>query len=209
MHKRHLTASALLASALVLTACGSTGNDTAATGGSTSSPGSSTPAETAKGNDADTAFLTGMKPHHEQAVTMSEMVLAADPPAEVAAIAQQIKGAQDPEIEQISTMLEDLGQQVGGGGGRGGGHGGDTGGGSGGHGGMMSDAMMGELDAASGTKAARRYLEGMVEHHQGAIEASDMEIADGQYEPAVALARTIKAAQTEEISEMQALLTSL
>ena len=92
MNERHLTASALLASPLVLTACGNGANDTAS---STASGGSSSAAETAKGNDADIEFLSGMKPHHQQAVEMSEMVLAANPPAQVAAIAQQIKAAQD------------------------------------------------------------------------------------------------------------------
>ena len=201
MNKRHLTASALLASALVLTACGNGGNDTAS---STGNGGGSTSAETAKGNDADIAFLTGMTPHHEQAVEMSEMVLAADPPAEVAAIANQIKDAQAPEIEQMKTMLTDLGEKP-----AEEAHSGGHSAGMAGHGGMMSDADMAALMDATGTDAARLYLEGMIEHHQGAIDASDAEIADGQYEPAIELAKTIKTAQAAEITEMQALLKNL
>jgi uncharacterized protein (DUF305 family) len=200
MNKRHLTASAFLASALVLTACGSSGNDT----GSTGNGGSGTSAETAKGNDADVAFLTGMTPHHEQAVEMSELVLAGDPPAEVAAIAKQIKAAQAPEIEQMNTMLEELGETP-----AEGAHSGGHSAGMAGHAGMMSDDEMAALMDATGTDAARLYLEGMVEHHQGAIEASTTEIADGQYEPAIELARTIRAAQAAEITEMQVLLDSL
>ena len=92
MHKRHLTASALLASALILTACGNSSDDTAS---STGHGGSSSAAE-ATGNEADVGFSTGMEPHHEQAVEMSELVLAADPPADVAAIAQQVKDASRP-----------------------------------------------------------------------------------------------------------------
>ncbi|MDP3713743.1 MAG: DUF305 domain-containing protein [Mycobacteriales bacterium] len=201
MNKRHLTASAILASALVLTACGNGGNDTA---GSTGNNGGGTSAETAKGNDADVAFLVGMTPHHEQAVEMSEMVLAADPPAEVAAIANQIKDAQSPEIEQMKTMLEDLGEEP-----AEGGHSGGHSAGMAGHGGMMSEDEMAALMDATGTDAARLYLEGMVKHHQGAIEASDTEIADGQYEPAIELAKRIKTAQQAEIAEMQALLKDL
>lgn len=201
MNKRHLTASALLASALVLTACGNGGNDTAR---STGNGGGSTSAEKAKGNDADIAFLTGMTPHHEQAVEMSEMVLAADPPAEVAAIAQQIKDAQSPEIEQMKKMLTDLGEKP-----AEGAHSGGHSAGMAGHGGMMSDADMAALMDATGTNAARLYLEGMIKHHQGAIDASDAEIADGQYEPAIELAKKIKTAQAAEITEMQALLKAL
>ena len=201
MNKRHLTASAVLASALALTACGG-GTDTAAgnAGSSTSSPS----AETARGNDADLAFLTGMKPHHQQAVEMSEMVLAADPPAEVAAIAKQIEGAQGPEIKQMTTMLGALGQEVGGQA-----HSGGQSAGMAGHEGMMSKQMMADLDGATGTEAARLYLEGMIRHHEGAIKASEAELVDGAYPPALKLADAIKQQQAAEITTMQALLASL
>lgn len=161
-------------------------------------------AKAAKGNDADVAFLTGMTPHHEQAVEMSRLVLAADPPAEVAAIARQIEGAQAPEIEQMDAMLQALGHT--GGGAHSGGH---SGGHSGAHGGMMSEQEMAALEAATGTEAARRYLEGMIEHHQGAIEASDEQIAHGRYAPAIELARQIRRVQAQEIAEMKALLARL
>ncbi len=145
-----------------------------------------------------------MKPHHEQAVEMSEIVLAADPPAEVAEIAEQIRDAQDPEIEQMETMLADLGEEV-----DGAAHSGGHSAGMAGHGGMLSDADMAALMDATGADAARLYLEGMVKHHEGAIEASDVEIADGQYEPAIELAEQIRTAQATEIAEMKALLASL
>lgn len=211
MNTRHLTASTVaLAAALVLTACGG-GSDTAAQPGSSASTGGhgsghggsgSAPGETAAGNEADISFLTGMKPHHEQAVEMSDIVLAAGPPAPVAEIARQIKAAQDPEIEQMDTMLADLGQPTGSAG-HGGGHMG------GGHGGMMSEADMAALGAATGTDAARLYLEGMIEHHQGAIEASETELEKGEYEPAKQLAASIAAEQAAEVTTMQALLASL
>ncbi len=204
MNKRHLTASALLASALLLTACGGSDDTATSTPGASAGPGAGASAETAEANEADIAFLTGMTPHHEQAVEMSEMVLAADPPADVAAIAQQIEDAQDPEIEQMKAMLEGLGEDTGGAA-----HSGGHGGGMAGHGGMMDDGEMAALMDATGTDAARLYLEGMVRHHEGAIEASDTEISDGQYAPAVALAEQIKEAQAAEITEMQALLAAL
>ena len=74
---------------------------------------------------------------------------------------------------------------------------------------MMSDQMMAELDGATGTEAARLYLEGMVRHHEGAIEASEAELKDGKYEPARTLAQEIKQAQAAEITTMQALLAKL
>lgn len=84
--------------------------DTAAPGSSSAEHGGGK--DSAKGNAADVTFLTGMRPHHEQAVEMSEIVLAADPSAEVAAVARQIKDAQSPEIEQMVQMLEALGEKT-------------------------------------------------------------------------------------------------
>ena len=206
---RHLTTAALaLAGALALTACG--GNDTATSdsasgmggmdhGGGTASSAPSADAS-AMGNEADFAFLTGMKPHHEQAVAMSDMVLAADPPAPVAELARQVKAAQAPEIEQIEQMLADLGQSA---------DGSMMGEGMAEHGGMMSGAEMERLMDATGTDAARMYLDGMIEHHKGAIDSADVQIADGKYEPARELARKIAEDQAAEITKMEALLGSL
>lgn len=194
---------ALPALALVLTACGG-GADTASTGASPSehSGGHSAGSDTSSSgaNDADIAFLTGMIPHHDQAVEMSEIVLAANPPAEVASVARQVKDAQDPEIEQMSSMLEALGEDSSAD------HGAAH---SESHGGMMSEQDMAALEAATGTEAARLYLEGMIEHHEGAIEASDAQLAEGEYEPALELAEEIKAAQQAEITEMEQILQDL
>ena len=205
--KRHLTSAALaLAGALVLTACGG-GDDTAtsdsgsSTGGmnhSSSSLPSAGASVSAMGNDADAAFLAGMKPHHEQAVEMSDTVLAADPPAPVAELARQVKAAQAPEIEQIDQMLAELGTDP-----SSGGHS------AGGHGGMMSGADMEQLMDATGTDAARLYLEGMIEHHEGALDSADAEVADGKYQPAVELAEKIAKDQAAEITKMEGLLASL
>jgi hypothetical protein len=62
---------------------------------------SGTPAAGAH-NDADVAFATGMIPHHGQALTMADMALNSAGNAEVKALAEQIKKAQDPEIQQMS-----------------------------------------------------------------------------------------------------------
>ena len=211
--RRRLALPALaLTGALALAACGDGGTETAGAGRSPSEQGGGHSAGhgaggSAKGNDVDIAFLTGMKPHHEQAVVMSEIVLAANPPAEVAAVARQVQGAQAPEIEQMDQMLAALGAQTGGG--HSGGHSGGHGGHSGAHGGMMSEAEMAALEAATGTEAARLYLMGMIKHHQGAIEASDEQIAGGQHGPAIELAERIKQAQAQEIREMKQLLARL
>ena len=212
MTKRTLTVTtAALAAALTLSACGSndlaTGTAPASSGahggahGGTSSEPAAPAAPAGLANDADLSFLTGMKPHHEQAVEMSEIVLKTNPPAEVAALARQIKAAQDPEIEQMDKMLTDLGQPTDPAA-HGGGH-------STGHGGMMSEADMAKLKDARRIKASLLYLEGMVAHHEGAIEAAEAELRDGRYEPARQLATSIAEDQAAEITKMKALLASL
>jgi len=209
MTSRYLTATAALAVSLVLAGCGNDA-DTATSGGS--GPGmhggghsaSSSPSATATAaahTEADTAFLTGMKPHHEQAVEMSDMVLAASPPAPVAELARQIKAAQVPEIAQIESMLAELGQPTSDGG-HGTAHGGD-------HGGMMSEAEMTALRNAKGTEAARLFLTGMIKHHQGAIDAAETELDNGTYEPARSLAQAIAKDQAAEITTMEKLLQVL
>lgn len=196
-----------LAAGLVLTACGGGGSDTAGAGSTGSEHGGShtTDGSAAEANATDISFLTGMTPHHEQAVGMSEIILAKNPPAEVATLATAIKDAQAPEIKQMEAMLAELGQQS-----SSGEHGSEHGSGhGGGHGGMMSEQEMAALEIATGTQAARLYLEGMIEHHRGAIDASEKQIARGRYEPAIELAQQIKQAQAAEIAEMQALLQAL
>lgn len=202
--RRSLPALAL-AAGLSLAACGDDGGtDSASTGASSNGHGGSHTSdgskESAEANEADVSFLTGMKPHHEQAVEMSEIVLAKNPPAEVADLAREIQAAQSPEIQQLNAILADLGASF------------DPGAHSGhgdNHGGMMSEQELAALRAATGKEAARLFLTAMIAHHEGAIEASDAEIADGEHEPAVQLAEQIKQAQAAEIVRMREMLARL
>ena len=75
--------------------------------------------------------------------------------------------------------------------------------------GMMSDAQMQQLTAATGADFDRLFLELMIVHHQGAIEMADTQIAEGSNPAALALAESIKTSQTAEIAEMQQLLQTL
>lgn len=248
--------SAALAAALGLTGC--TGGDPGDAGGSASptatsgetstamSPGSSGTSpgagESASGpststatatedNRADHMFARMMIPHHQQAIEMSDIILGKeglDP--EVAALAEQIKAAQGPEIEQMETWLDEWG--VGGGGmGRGGmgprgdgmgpdgdgsmgpdGEGsmgqGPMGDGEGGGmmGGMLSEQELQAIEQADTEEATRLFLEGMIVHHEGAIDMAEIEVQNGQYPDTVALAKTIIETQQREIETMRELL---
>ena len=232
--KRTMTLTALaLASALTLTACGTGAQDenagAEASATATSSAPAATPAATttatpsatesatssatgsaeevsAEHNDADVMFAQMMIPHHQQAVEMSEMLLAKDDvPAEVAAFAQKVIDAQGPEIERMNSMLTAWGQDPVDTDGMDGMEGMDHGGMSG----MMSEEDMAALEQAQGTEAARLYLEQMTAHHKGAVDMAKDEAKDGQNPQAVQLAEQVIADQEAEITEMQQMLDKL
>ena len=157
-------------------------------------------------NDADVMFAQMMIPHHQQAVEMSDLMLAkADADPRVLTLARQIKDAQAPEITQMTGWLEGWGFKVqpmdndmd---------HSGMSGNGMDG---MMSDEDMKELEGASGADASRMFLEGMVKHHEGAVEMAQTEISDGENPDAIKLAEAIVTSQQQEITVMKDLLTQL
>lgn len=161
-------------------------------------------------NQADAMFTMMMIPHHEQAIEMSELVLGRDDiDPEIVELAEQIIAAQDPEIALMEEWLDDWGlPSMGGamGGGHGGGHGGDGGDGGDGPGGMMSDDDLEAIEDAEGDEAERLYLEGMIEHHEGAIDMAQDVLDDGESTDVAELAETIIETQQVEIDLMDDLL---
>ena len=158
-------------------------------------------------NDADVQFAQGMIPHHQQAVEMSDLTLAkADADARVLTLAQQIKAAQGPEITQMMGWLEGWGftKMPGDDDEDHSGHAGMEG-----MDGMMTEKDMQELEEATGADASRLFLEGMVKHHEGAVEMAETEISDGENPDAIELAETIITTQQQEITVMKDLLTQL
>lgn len=201
MRTRTFALVGLLAGALFLTACGDADDPTVAS----TDDGAS--ASQAQFNDADVAFVSGMVPHHTQAVEMADMILEQDSSEPVAVLANKIKSAQQPEIDQLESMLETFGEEAASAGGHGGGHGGGSTEPE--HAGMMSETQMQQLEQVSGVEAERMFLTMMIEHHRGAIQAADTELADGEHPPAQELANKIRDDQAAEIAEMEQLLSQL
>ena len=175
-------------------------------------------------NRADMMFAMHMIPHHQQAIDMSDIVLAKpDIDPRVMDLANRIKAAQGPEIVQMQGWLNAWGMGGMGPGMMPGGMGpgrGDgpmmpgMGPGMGGMGmmdmgGMASESEMTALRGAQGVEAARLYLNLMVPHHEGAITMAQNEIANGQFADEIALCRSIVTSQQREIGEMQTILATL
>ncbi|SFR67736.1 Uncharacterized conserved protein, DUF305 family [Agromyces sp. CF514] len=152
-------------------------------------------------DDADVMFAQMMIPHHEQAVEMSDTVLAIDGVGDrVIALAEQIKDAQQPEIDQLEAWLDEWGA----------GAGDSDGMADMGHGdGMMTADDLASLEAATGDDASRLFLEQMIVHHEGAIDMAEAEVADGEHAGAVEMARSIVETQAAEIDEMRDILATL
>lgn len=197
-------ASAALSTALLLTGCSPSGTSGGMAGMDHGSSSSSTPAESdAEFNAADQTFVTMMIPHHQQAIEMADMLLAKDGIDErVIELAQQIKDAQGPEIETMQDWLEDWGLSADDSS-MGGMEGMDHGGG------MMSDDSMTALESATGVEATRLFLQGMIEHHNGAIMMAEMELSNGQNPDVLELAQQVIDGQKAEVTTMQEILDSL
>ncbi|MGX5359062.1 DUF305 domain-containing protein [Kocuria sp. KH4] len=223
--KRSTTLTTLaLTSALALAGCGTSGEETAgeapeattsaaagagSTDTATATPSTSAQAVTEEHNDADTMFAQMMIPHHEQAVQMSEVMLAKDDlDPDVEALANKVVAAQGPEIDQLQTMLETWGEPTSmeSGGMEGMDHGSDSGAGMEG---MMTEEQMQELEAAEDTEAAEMYLTMMTAHHRGAIDMAQEEVAEGQNPQAIEMAQKVIEDQEAEIQEMDRLLQQI
>jgi uncharacterized protein (DUF305 family) len=189
--KRTLMSVIALAGALALAGCSGSeepAQDTATVAG-----------EQAEHNDADVMFAQMMIPHHEQAIEMADVVLAKpDVDPQITELANQVKDAQSPEIEELSQWLDAGGAE------RTSEHSGHAG-----MDGMMSKEDMQSLGDAAGPEANRLFLEQMIAHHEGAVEMARTEIESGQDADAIEMAQTIVDTQQAEIATMEDLLASM
>ncbi|MEH3133840.1 MAG: DUF305 domain-containing protein [Mycolicibacterium neoaurum] len=164
--------------------------------GSGANPGPGADAGTHNGDDI--AFAQHMIPHHSQAVEMVDILLAKpDVDPRVVTLAEQIRAAQAPEIEQMQGWLDQWGNppmpamdhsSMDG---------------------MVAPADIDKLRAAPGPEATKLFLQQMIGHHEGAVTMAQSEIDGGQYPQAVDLARAIIDSQQKEIDEMKSILDSL
>jgi len=187
------------AAILVITAgCGGEEAGSAATPESTTTAPTTESTTSTEHNDADIAFAQMMIPHHQQAVDMAKMAAEKAGDQKVKDLASRIEGAQDPEIRQLTGMLQQWGAPT---------ESSDMPGMDHGSGdGMMTDDQMAQLDQATGAAFDTMWLQMMIEHHQGAVTMAKTELAQGSNPEAKALAQKIVDAQEAEITEMQGML---
>lgn len=149
-----------------------------------------------KTGSSSLAFLTGMIPHHESAIEMSEEYLKYAPEdARFRQLAEDIITAQTAEIEQMKNMMEDIK----------GGYQAD---------GTKEEAYLKEYDemmeghhsghASSDTEDLdTAFAEGMIMHHQMAVDMARVIIKYSDNDSVTDYANSVIELQEQEISQMQ------
>lgn len=155
--------------------------------------GANQPAEV---NGVDLHFLAMMTPHHQQAVDMSEIILAAQgTSAATADLADRIKVGQEEEIDTMvdwaeqwdqHDLMEQHSQHI--------------------ANGMITPEQLDQLKTLEGEEADTLFLQLMHSHHAGAVAMPQDQIDNGGYQPLVDLAQQMIDVQTAEMREMEQLL---
>jgi uncharacterized protein (DUF305 family) len=159
--------------------------------------------------DADVEFMSGMIPHHAQAVVMAGWAPSHGAREDVAILCERIVVGQRDEIDTMQTWLRDRGLPV-------------PDATSTRHKmtmngmthemlmpGMLTDEEMAALDQARGPEFDRLFLEGMIKHHQGAIDMVDVlfkAYGAAQDETVFKFASDVYADQGIEIARMHEML---
>jgi uncharacterized protein (DUF305 family) len=162
-------------------------------------------------SDADVEFMSGMIPHHAQAVIMAGWAPSHGARKDVAILCERIVVGQRDEIALMQTWLRDRGRPV-------------PDATSTRHKmtmngmehemlmpGMLTDEEMAELDRARGPEFDRLFLLGMIKHHQGAIDMVDVlfkAYGAAQEETVFKFANDVQADQSIEIDRMSKMLES-
>jgi len=170
--------------------------------------------------DADVQFMRHMIVHHAQAVEMVELLETRGHSPQIKALGRRIAISQASEMALMTGWLESRGLPIEAHdlhAGHGGGH--DAHAGHAGHAtapsetplmpGMLSPAQMARLAAASGPEFDRLFLEGMIQHHQGALDMVDalLAIPDAAQDTLMSdFVSSVVGDQTAEILRMRSLL---
>ena len=161
-------------------------------------------------SEADVDFMSGMIPHHAQALIMAAWAPSHGARQDVAILCERILVGQRDEIGLMQTWLGDRGLPV-------------PDATSTRHRmkmpnglehdmlmpGMLTDEEMSALDRARGSEFDRLFLEGMIRHHQGAIDMVTKLFASygaAQDETVFKFANDVQADQAIEIDVMKDML---
>ncbi len=145
-------------------------------------------------NEADAAFMRMMIPHHAQAVEMTALVDERAHSKQLIRFAERMHLAQEAEIDAMGDWLAERGLEI---------PDGET---DELMPGMLTPEQMEALRAAEGKEFDRLFLEGMIAHHEGALDMCDTAQAEGIDLDAQQMVTHIASSQAGEIARMEDLL---
>lgn len=149
------------------------------------------------GKNFDIAYMSMMIDHHQGAVEMSEAVLKVSQDERIRTAAQAIISVQNSEIAQLTGWLKSwygatpnrLYMQ------------------------MMRTDMKSMMDkakqAAANGSADRGFLEGMIPHHQDAVDMSEICLKNAARAELMAFCQTVIEVQTSEIEQFKKWLSHM
>ncbi|MCP1386952.1 DUF305 domain-containing protein [Corynebacterium sp. TA-R-1] len=147
-------------------------------------------------NDTDVHFLGMMVPHHEQAIEMSDVLLASDvDDPQVRDLAQRIKDGQQRENDQMRAWADEWGihedmemhsHHI--------------------ANGMFYPEQLAEFRKLEGEELRTTFLEWMHYHHAHVILMTQGEMDNGAFAPLQDMAREMIDVQTAEMREMEQIL---
>lgn len=184
---------------LAVTACGPATNsaDAAPAQTLTQTPPTPTPPQ------IDEAFLNGMVPHHQAAVEMAKAELKYGKRADVKKLAQTILTEQQSEIQQMQKIAQSDYQM----------HPQTTVSDQTMNGMLMGEPVLMDMsqlpsEISKSTDPDSAFLRLMIPHHAMAIVMADTETRYGNNPQVRSLAQSMIASQSQELGDMQSLLSS-
>jgi uncharacterized protein (DUF305 family) len=134
---------------------------------------------------SEEVFIAEMIPHHQEAVDSSRLMLDSQNP-EVKALAESIIQAQEVEISLLKDWMRQWYQDsdhV-----------------------IAYQNMMPDLTALQGSEKDKAFLEGMIHHHEGAVQMANQALKLDLRAEVAALAENIVTTQKAEMDLMKQLL---
>ncbi len=149
--------------------------------------------DTPKGpNDADRVFVGAMVPHHMLGIELIDDAVPRVDDVRLRRLVFKMSAYHDSELHDLEKRAKDWGvvspQQFPG---------------------WIDPAKIDAMSRLSGTDYDVRWLDLMIEHHEGAVTLADVEASEGANDDLRSLARRIAEAQRDEIAKMRELRGSL
>ncbi|MGW0801764.1 DUF305 domain-containing protein [Nonomuraea sp. NPDC002799] len=152
----------------------------------------------ATANAPDVKYVQDMIIHHRQALDLALLAPSRADSVKLKTLADRIKAAQGPEIQYMTTWLQELEQKVP-----------DHHAAHAGMPGMATPEQIEALKAAKGKTFDQMFLQLMINHHLGAIKMSEQVLTDGSHIKIEELATDVSVTQATEIRRMQQLQATL